>query len=105
MVGDSDDWPFEDPRNCATFTTRQVIYSGKPVLLVTHDADDGYWQFLDGGDVTAADALIVALHEVVDRDPTLRELADLPLGWRALRDFPGGQWRRELKPPDPAEDE
>lgn len=30
-----DDWPFADPPNLATITTRQVIEEGHPILLVT----------------------------------------------------------------------
>jgi len=100
MSSTSSKWPFDDPKNCATFTTRRIMEIGWPVLLVTHDGD-GYWQFHDGGDVQSADAMIVALHEIVSRDPTLCEVADLPPGWRAFRDSPGGPWRRERKPPDP----
>ena len=44
----ADDWPFADPRNVAVITTRQVFREGLPVLLVTHDEDDGDWQFVCG---------------------------------------------------------
>lgn len=94
------DWPFDQPRNCATFTTRQVVYSGRPVLLVTHDADDGGWQFLHGDVVSNDDAMIVGLGEVLKLDPTVAEVADLPLGWCAYREFIGGPWTREPRPPD-----
>jgi hypothetical protein len=87
-------WPFEDPRNVATITTRHVIRDGLPILLVTHDADDGCWQFLPGCDVVPADGLIVGLGCMVARDASLAELADLPLGWRATRDRVGAPWTR-----------
>ena len=54
-------WPFDEPENVATMTIRQVIHGGQPILYVSHDADDGMWQFLTGGPVTTADAMIVLL--------------------------------------------
>src|SRR4051794_14128998 len=43
-----DDWPFANPPDVAAITTRQVVHGGEPILLVSHDADDGSWQFLTG---------------------------------------------------------
>jgi hypothetical protein len=90
-----DNWPFEASRNTAALTTWSVLKARAPILLVTHDADDGGWQFLPGGTVTAADAAIVGLGEMCGRDATLLELADLPEGWRAWRAAPGAPWQRE----------
>jgi hypothetical protein len=89
-----DAWPFEDPPNTASITTRQVL-EGAPVLLVTHDADDGGWQFLSGATVDEADGRVVGLGNMLARDPSLGELADLPEGWRARRAARGNPWRRE----------
>ncbi len=89
------EWPFEDPENFATMTVRQVTHGGDPILLVTHDADDGMWQFLAGGPAEMADAMIVSLREVFDIDPSIGELADLPLGWTAERSAFGQPWRRQ----------
>jgi hypothetical protein len=87
-------WPFEDPRNTAAITTRQVLETGAAVLRVTHDADDGSWQFLCGTTDDPADGRIIGLGRMCDRDPSLRELADLPEGWRAWRERPGAAWQR-----------
>jgi hypothetical protein len=89
-----DDWPFEDPENVATMTVRQLFHRGQPILLVSHDADDGMWQFLTGGPVEMADAMIVCLSNVYRRDPSIGELADLPMGWQAWRSAAGEPWQR-----------
>ncbi len=34
-------WPFDDPENVATLTLREVMNRKSPILLVTHDEDDG----------------------------------------------------------------
>lgn len=41
-------WPFDDPPNRRCYTTVHVLENNDPILLVTHDADDGAWQFLCG---------------------------------------------------------
>ena len=86
-------WPFADTPNTASITTRQVL-EGAPILLVTHDADDGSWQLLCGTTDDPADARIVGLGAMYKRDPTLGELADLPEGWRASRASAGQPWHR-----------
>lgn len=94
-------WPFEDSKRVAVITLKEIIWDGKPILLVTHDEDDGGWQFLDGRDhPKEEDAAIVGLAEMMEHDPTLYELADLPLGWRAWRLAPGTRWYRGPIPPE-----
>ena len=87
------DWPFADKPNTASITTRQVL-EGAPILLVTHDEDDGGWQFLCGTTNDPADARVVGLGQMLRRDGTLGELADLPEGWRASRASADGPWGR-----------
>lgn len=89
------DWPFDDPENIASLTVRQVMQKDKAILRVTHDADDGMWQFLTGEAVKMSDAMIVSLESVYLLDPSIGELADLPLGWTAERSEPGEPWRRQ----------
>lgn len=91
----TDNWPFADSENTAVFTTRQVFDDGQPILYVSHDADDGAWQFHTGGTgVSAGDALVVCLKNVVELDPAICALADLPLGWIAERKNKGRPWER-----------
>lgn len=87
-------WPFPDPPNVASITVRDIVNGTKPILLVCHDSEDGSWQFLTGGQVETADAMVVALKEIVDLDPTLLDLADLPLGWQASRESQQSAWTR-----------
>jgi hypothetical protein len=91
----SDAWPFADPQNVAVFTVRQIARDGHPILRVVHDIEDGAWQFLEWEPPRMEDAMLVCLKNVVSLDPSIRELADLPMGWRALRRTPEEQWHRE----------
>ncbi|HEX8905857.1 MAG TPA: hypothetical protein VF771_13485 [Longimicrobiaceae bacterium] len=88
------EWPFADPETVATFTTRQVTRGGEPILAVFHDAEDGSWQFTTGAALKMDDMMIVSLREVFDLDPSIAEVADLPLGWEASRTAPGEPWQR-----------
>jgi hypothetical protein len=102
VLSDDRSWPFEEGKNRAAFTTRPVIHEGHPILLVSHD-EDGDWHFLFGTTDRPEDVLVVSLGEIVDRDPTIGELADLPEGWRATRPDDRAPWLREPIPPDDGE--
>jgi hypothetical protein len=87
------EWPFENPENTAVFSTVGVMRHHEPICRVCHD-NDGTWQFLSGAPVTMADAMIVSLKEAVATDRSLLQLADLPLGWIAIRENPQSPWQR-----------
>lgn len=94
-------WPFADPRNVMAFTLRAVVDGAAPILLVTHDLADGAWQFLDGrDDPQPEDAVLVCLEHLYNRDRSVGELADLPLGWRAWREALDEPWQREEMEPE-----
>jgi hypothetical protein len=93
-------WPFNQPPNCAVITARQIIEGGAPIQHVTHDSDDHVWQFLTLEDAKVEDAIVVCFNEMVDRDPSLLRLADLPPGWHAWRESVASEWLREPNPND-----
>jgi hypothetical protein len=79
------DWVFADAPDVAVLTTQPVLDGQQPILFVSHDVEDGLWQFLEGEAIDETTVLHVALAELVARDPALVELARLPLGWQARR--------------------
>lgn len=85
----------EDPR-LGVITTAPVL-AGAPIVMVSHDADDGGWQFLCGTTSDPADGRVVHLEDIVALDPTVNAVADLPLGWVAFRANVAGEWKREPK--------
>jgi hypothetical protein len=89
----SEEWTFLDPQNVAVFTTGKVVSKNHPILYVCHD-DDGTWQFHTGMDVNEKDAKIVALSEIVRRDRSILDLADLEMGWNATRLSQNDDWQR-----------
>jgi hypothetical protein len=97
------EWPFADPVNAVAISTRQVFRESYPILRVSDDSD-GDWQVLCGTTTELDDAIIVCLGCAYQRDPTIAELANLPLGWTAWRDGPGREWQREPKQEEADED-
>jgi hypothetical protein len=88
------DWPFADPPDLGVITTQQAL-GGAPVRLVSHDEDDGGWQFLCGTTNDPDDGRVVHLSHVIGESPELAALADLPLGWVAIWCEEQGEWDRQ----------
>ena len=89
------DWPFEDATNTAVFTSSRILGGEDWVYYVTHDADDGAWQFHPySGRTPEEDARVVGLREMLEIEPRISELADLPTGWHAWRPEREGEWQR-----------
>lgn len=74
------------------YTTKRVMAGETTVTGVVHDAD-GDWQFLDGGSTDEGDAVLVHLRHVVERQPHVVALADLPEGSQAWQQN-DGRWVR-----------
>jgi hypothetical protein len=89
-------WSFADPKNVAVITLKSITKGTSPILYVTHDADDGAWQFLDGSSVSEENASVVCLETITRIDSSVVELADLPLGWYAYRSAPNQEWQRTM---------
>jgi hypothetical protein len=87
---------FSEPPNVAVITTRKVVSGDDWIAFVSHDEDDGGWQFLnsEAGPPNEADASVVGVGEIVQLDASIIELADLPLGWHAWRESKASPWRR-----------
>ena len=80
--------------NVASITTGEVMRGERPILFVSHDRDDGTWQFLTGDAFDFDDAMMVSLHSVLELDPSLAAVADLPRGWLASRSSLDSDWVR-----------
>ena len=92
----TESWPFADPPNIAVIANRKVVLDGEWISYVSHDIDDGGWQFHCNhtGDLTEADAAVVSLQEILSLDAMVAKLADLPVGWHAWRDSKAAAWQR-----------
>lgn len=90
-------WSFADDPHTRVITQRYIASLETPILLVSHDSEDGTWQFLDGSE-TPDDLVVACMHHLIELDPSLNELTDLPLGWQAWRSSPSTEWLRAVSP-------
>lgn len=78
-------FPFEDAPNTATITCCHVIERNSNILHVSHDEEDGMWQFLCGKKHDKSEARIVSLYSIFTLDKSITQLADMPCGYIAER--------------------
>jgi len=88
------DWPFSSKPNLGVVTLQEIVLRKVPILHVCHDADDGAWQFIGLDNPAVGETTLTSLQKVVALDPSLTELADLPLGWHAWRRAANDPWTR-----------
>ncbi len=98
------DWKFSDQPHTGVYATKKIMSGDETILYVYHDLEDGAWQFHGPSESTAESAALVCFHHIVDKDPSVEELVDLPLGWCAVREKVTDPWRRELTPPHSEQD-
>ena len=72
--------------------TLEVFEHREPVLLISHDADDGMWQLIGASDADARTGRIGHVHHAVDHDPSLIDVLDLRPGRSAVRTGVGKPW-------------
>lgn len=86
-------FPFGDAPDTAALTCCHVLEDGEPILHVSHDADDGMWQFLCERAHDASEARVVSLASVYRMDRSIGQLARLARGCAADRDNAKAKWQ------------
>ena len=79
------EFPFKEAPNTACLVCKHVLDKKSPILYVSHDEDDGIWQFLCGCEHKEEDARIVSLLEIFMLDPSVGKLVDMHCGCNAFR--------------------
>jgi len=88
-------WPFDQPENCAAVTNKDIAFEGAPILQVFHDEDDHGWQFLGLGEPVSENIALVCMAEIVNLDPSVKEVAHIEPGWFAWREKVADEWKIE----------
>ena len=86
-------FPFNDAPNTATIICNHILEQDADILYVSHDEDDGMWQFLCGGSHDITDAKLVSLEEVFALDNSIAQLANMPCGYIATREDTAAEWK------------
>ena len=84
-------FPFVDSPDTAVITCHHVL-EGSPILRVTHDADNGMWQFLCSHSHETDEARVISLREALTLDASLRRIARMPCGCIAVRSDAKARW-------------
>lgn len=92
----ANDWPFGQPPHTRVITLKRILVGTEPIRYVCHDWEEGGWQFLDEDDLVVQNAAMVSLGSMVELDPTIREIAHLPLGYFAWRVDVGEPWNIDV---------
>jgi hypothetical protein len=72
------------PETLGVFVCSHVFAQERPILLVVHDDND--WQFLCGGTHPNGEVpQYIGIDHLVQRDPTLEQVASIPNGGQAER--------------------
>lgn len=85
-------FPFNDDPDTAAIICCHIMENMAPILYVSHDEDDGMWQFLCGKEHEIDEARVVSLKEVFDLDNSIGVLKDMPCGYYAERKMQNDDW-------------
>ncbi len=91
-------WPFPGgcfPEDLGAVVQRTVLSGELPARLVVHDSEND-WRVgdkMNDPNVPGASVITHMIH-VLDRNPSVSQLASLPPGWAAVRDGPEQPWER-----------
>lgn len=88
---------FTESLDTAVFTTKYIMEQNHLITEVYHDSEDGAWQFFSNDifDDFENVVMVVGLGEILEKDSTLFELADMPTGFFAFRDSLNSPWTIE----------
>ena len=87
-------WKFKEAAHTGVYSTKTIAADEEPIMRVFHD-HDGSWQFHGAGESSPETAVLLCLHCIVESDPSIARIADLPVGWAAWRDGISSAWQRE----------
>lgn len=84
---------FDESPDLGVFVGKRVSTDKAPILIVNHDRD-GDWIFAAGDEEKddAEEWMLLHLHHVVENHPDVLEVADLPIGFAAVRNSVRDPW-------------
>ena len=84
---------FKDAPETACIVCQHVLDEKNPITFISHDKEDGMWQFLCSEDHILEDVRLISLAEAFQIDESIGQVADLPRGFVMERTEPKGRWK------------
>ena len=84
--------PLGEPKNTTIITCSHIVENDADILYVSHDVEDGMWQFLCGREHVMEDARVISLNEIFTIDNTISKLSNMPCGYIAERESKDSEW-------------
>ena len=84
---------FKDAPETACIVCQHVLGGKNPITFISHDKEDGMWQFLCSEDHILEDVRLISLAEAFQIDGSIGQVADLPRGFVMERTEPKGRWK------------
>lgn len=87
-------YKFNDPKDTACFVCNHVFNQERAILFVTHEAEDGFWQFLCGHNDHSHDNdyKVISIEQATVIDESINDLYEMPLGSGATRESQSNKW-------------
>ena len=82
---------FQENLNTAVLTSKYVISGKSEIIYIAHH-EDGMWEFWGKDQIDESEIVVVALENIINLDPTVLEVADLPRQCNALRESRNDKW-------------
>lgn len=82
-------------KNRPVFTTKFVTEGQSEIIYAVHDKD-GDWQLFSKEDASEQDARVVLMEEILNIDPTIKEILWMPEGTEAWREGIGEEWTTKI---------
>ena len=84
---------FKNAPNTACIVCQHVLDGKNPITFISHDEEDGMWQFLCSEDHILEDVRLISLAEAFQIDESISQAADLPRGFVMERTEAKGRWK------------
>lgn len=86
--------PIDEQGKILAYVMKQLMDGTEPVLKVVHD-ETGDWQFIGITGANSTDGRLIHPEHILEIDPSVKEVMDLPFGWQAVRYNKDKPWKRK----------
>lgn len=83
---------FKESLASVVLTSKWVMTRESPIVRISHH-EDGIWEFFGKENITEEEVIVVSLKQIIDVDPTVLEVADMPMAFNAFRQSVDTSWK------------